>query len=114
MILADFPSIIYVPPPEDEFGELRFFHASLPDFLLDRSRSKDVFLDEGAAYAKFTALSVKHINKTTPLWNVRGMSFPSRRDFTDSMNIKSVFITHFGGVASMLVHLQSSLGSCVG
>ena len=83
MTLTDLHSIIYVPPPEDEFGEVRFFHASLSDFLLDRSRSKDLFLDEGAAYAKLTSLAVKHINNPAELllWNVRGMSLPSCHDF---------------------------------
>ena len=39
MILTDLHSIIYLPSPGDELRELQFFHASLPDFLLDRSRS---------------------------------------------------------------------------
>jgi len=113
MILADLHSIIYVPLPGDEFGELRFFHASLPDFLLDRSRSKDLFLDEGTAYAKLTGLVGKHIDNPFP-WNDQGMSFPSCCDFIDSMKTKAAFITHFGGVASMLVHPRSSLKTCVG
>jgi len=77
MILTDLHSIIYVPLIPWE--ELRFFHASLPDFLLDRSRSKDLFLDQGAAYAKLTGLAVKHINNPieSPLLNDQGhgMSF---------------------------------------
>jgi hypothetical protein len=79
MILTDLHSIIYVPPPGHEISEPRFFHASLPDFLLDRSRSMDLFLDQGAAYAKLTGLAVKHINNPTesPLRNDQGMFFPS-------------------------------------
>ena len=117
MILTDLHSIIYVPPPGDEFGELRFFHASLPDFLLDRSRSMDLFLDQGAGYAKLTRLAVKHINNPTDslLWNHQGISLPFHCDFIDLMKMpKSVFIVHLGGVVSMLVHLQSSLRTCVG
>ena len=77
-ILTDLHSIIYVPPPGDESGELRFFHASLPDFLLDRSRSVDLFLDQGAAYAKLTRLAVKHINDImeSPMKDHQCMSFP--------------------------------------
>jgi hypothetical protein len=77
MILSDLHSIIYVPPPGNDISELRFFHASLPDFLLDRSRSMDLFLDQGAAYAKLTGLAVKHIENPTesPLWDYRRMSF---------------------------------------
>jgi hypothetical protein len=94
MILTDLHSIIYVPPPGDKFGELRFFHASLPDFLLDRSRSMDLFLDQGAAYAKLTGLAVKHINNPTesPLSRPRydsGVSFPSCCDLVDSMKMKT-------------------------
>jgi hypothetical protein len=78
MILTDLHSIIYVPPPSDEWGGLRLFHASLSDFLLDRSRSMDLFLDQGAAYAKLTGLAVKHINNPSksPLGIDRCMSFP--------------------------------------
>jgi hypothetical protein len=91
MILTDLHSIIYVPPPGDRFGELQFFHASLPDFLLDRSRSKDLFLDQGAAYAKLTGLAVKHINNPikSPLRDDPGMSSPSCCDFINSMKMKS-------------------------
>jgi len=77
-LLADLHAIISVPPgemdqilndplppPWGEFCEFQFFHASLPDFLLDRSRSRDLFVDEGAAYLKFTELAVKHINNPT-------------------------------------------------
>jgi len=84
MILTYLHSIIYVPPPGDQFGKLRFFHASLPDFLLDRSRSMNLFLDQGAAYAKIIGLAVKHINDITesPMSeNNRCMSFPYCRDF---------------------------------
>ena len=115
MILNDLHSIIYVPHPEDEFGELRFFHASLPDFLQDRSRSKDLFLDEGAAYAKLTGLAVKHINNNKYLpRHAQCMSFPSCCDFIDSMKMKTLLIVHFGGVASTLVHPRSSLKTCAG
>ena len=83
MILTDVHSIIYVPPLGYEFGVVRFFQASLPDFLLDRSRSMDLFLDQGAAYTKFTRLAVKHINNPTesPLENDQCMSSPSCCDF---------------------------------
>ena len=117
MILADLHSIIYVPPPGDEgFKELRFFHASLPDFLLDRSRSKDLFLNQSAAYAKLTGLAMKHIKNPTksPLGNDQCKSFPSCCDFIDSMKMKTVFIMHFGIVVSKLVHPQSSLMICAG
>ena len=116
MILTDLHSIIYVPPPRDVFNEPKFFHASLPDFLLDRSRSKDLFLDRGAGYTKLTGLTMKHINNPaeSPLGNYQCMSFPSCCDFIDSMKMKTVFNLHFSGVVSTLVHPQSSLRTCAG
>jgi hypothetical protein len=115
MILTDLHSIISVPPP-NRFRELRFFHASLPEFLLDRSRSMDLFLDHGAGYAKLTGLAVKHINNPTesPLWNDQCMSFPSCCDLINSMKNKTVFIAHFGSVVSKLVPPRSSLRTCAG
>jgi len=91
MILTDLHSIIYVPPPGDDFRELQFFHASLSDFLLDRSRSMDLFLDQGAAYAKLTKLAVNHIKNPTgsPLGNDQGMSSPFCCDFINSIKMKS-------------------------
>ena len=76
MMLTDLHSIIYLPSPGDELRELQFFHASLPDFLLDRSRSKDLFLDQGAACTKLAGLAMKHINNPTesPLKNDPCMS----------------------------------------
>ena len=116
MILTDLHSIVYVPPPADALGELRFFHASLPDFLLDRSRSKDLFLDQGAAYAKLTGLTVKHINNPIefPLRATRGMSFPSCCDSIDSKKMKTMSIAHFGLVVFKPIHPQSSLRTCAG
>ena len=115
MILADLHSIIRFPPPGDQLGELRFSHALLPDFLLDRSCSKDLFLDQGAAYAKLTGLAVKHINISTesPLEIYQCMSSLCC-DFIYSMRMKTVFISHFGCVASKLVHPRSSLRTCAG
>jgi len=114
MILSDLHSIISVPSPESAFSGIWFFHASLPDFLLDQSRSTDLFLDQGVAYAKFTSLFVKHINNPIEslLENYQRMSFPSCFAFIDSMKVKTVFIAHFYGVVSKLVHPRSSLRTC--
>jgi hypothetical protein len=116
MILTDLHSIVNIPLRGDEFSEVRFFHASLRDFLLDRSRSMDLFLDQGAAYAKLTRLAMKHIKNPTksPLRDYQSMSFPSCCGFVDSIKMKRVFIVHFGGVVSTLIHPRSSLRTCAG
>ena len=49
-VLGDILSLVYVPENED--GSIKIYHASLPDFLQDRSRSKDFYLDPSATYVK--------------------------------------------------------------
>jgi hypothetical protein len=51
----------------------------------------DLFLDQGAAYAKLTGLAVKHINNPTesPLGDDYCMSFPSCCDLIDLMKMKA-------------------------
>jgi hypothetical protein len=106
MILTDLHSIIYVPPLGDKIGELRFFHASLPDFLLDQSRSKDLFLNQDTIYTKLIGLLVKHMNNPTesPLREFQCTFFPSYCDFLNSMKVQTMFIVHFSGIASKFIH----------
>jgi len=116
MILSDIHSILFVPAPEDSFKKLKFFHASLSDFLLDRSRSMDLFLDQGIVCAKFTSLAVKHINNSTKalLRKDQCMPFSFCRDFINPIKMKTqtMFMLHFSGVVSRLIHPQSSLRTC--
>ncbi|KAJ3509453.1 hypothetical protein NLJ89_g5209 [Agrocybe chaxingu] len=60
-ILADMHSIIYVPSPEGEEGELRLLHASLSDFLFDEQRSVEFFIDPGQAHSRFTRHYIRHL-----------------------------------------------------
>lgn len=48
--LLDMHSIVHVPELSS-FEELRFYHTSFPDFLLDQSRSREYFIDIGKAHA---------------------------------------------------------------
>ncbi|KDR78446.1 hypothetical protein GALMADRAFT_243821 [Galerina marginata CBS 339.88] len=48
-ILIDLHSVLHVPALEQKWQNLRILHASLRDFLLDSSRSKDFHVDEGIA-----------------------------------------------------------------
>ena len=51
----DMQSIVRVPVPSNQdVEELRFYHASFSDFLLDQSRSGDYFIDIGKAHAHLT------------------------------------------------------------
>jgi hypothetical protein len=118
MVMRDLHSIISVPSHADRFCELRFFHASLPDFLLDRSRSRDLFLEQRAAYGKLTSLAVKHINK--PSKSLLGVfpsqctPFPCCRDFTILTKTKLFPTGHFDFVVSKLIYPRRSLRSYVG
>jgi hypothetical protein len=50
----DMQSIVFVPEHTahwENAQELRFYHASFPDFLLDQSRSGEYFIDIGKAHA---------------------------------------------------------------
>lgn len=43
--LVDMHALVFVPPPTDEESVLRIHHASLCDFLVDRTRSHDLYID---------------------------------------------------------------------
>jgi hypothetical protein len=49
-VMGDVLSLVYVPENAD--GSIKIYHASLPDFLQDRSRSKAFYLDPSATYVK--------------------------------------------------------------
>ena len=117
MILSDIHSIISVPAPAHHNERLQFFHASLSDFLLDRSRSKDLFLDQGSGYAKITGLALKHINNPTESrsgLDMPCMSFRYCCDFWHSTKMKSSFMKYFAFVVSKFIHPQGSLRTCAG
>ena len=62
IILCDLHSLVLLPSPGDDQTELRIFHASFPDFLLDRSRSGKFFIDIRQASTKITTLCLKHLS----------------------------------------------------
>lgn len=63
IILSELHSIISVPSPDDPQGILRISHASLSDFLLDRSRAGKFFIDTGVGHAKIALLVLKHMEQ---------------------------------------------------
>ena len=44
-VLSGLHSLLYLPPEDDRRGEIKVFHASLSDFLLDAKRSGRFFID---------------------------------------------------------------------
>jgi hypothetical protein len=62
IVLSDLHSIISVPSPDEQDSPLRLFHASLGDFLTDRSRSGDTFfLDSGVCHRNIVNRIVKQV-----------------------------------------------------
>ena len=61
-ILSDLHSIMAVPSADERDLPLRFFHASLGDFLTDHSRSVDTFfLDSGVCHRNIVNKIIKQL-----------------------------------------------------
>jgi hypothetical protein len=66
MVLSDLHSIISVPPPGEQDMLVQFFHASLGDFLVDPSRSGEMFfLDPGIGHRKIATQILKEIESNS-------------------------------------------------
>lgn len=65
-MLSDMHAFIHVPKPDDPYDAIRIHHASLPDFLFDRSRSGKFFIDSGNGHANVTTLWIKYVQRRTP------------------------------------------------
>ena len=67
MILSDLHSIISVPSPDEKKTPLRLFHASLGDFLTDRSRCGDTFfLDSGVCHRNIVNRVLRQLRVMNP------------------------------------------------
>lgn len=63
--LSDLHSIIAVPSPQENvIHHLRLFHASLGDFLFDKARSGNLFIDFQNAHAHFARYCIMHMSLT--------------------------------------------------
>ncbi|KAF8801499.1 hypothetical protein BYT27DRAFT_6794889 [Phlegmacium glaucopus] len=65
IMLSDLHSIIDVPVPSANrvLPVIRIYHASLGDFLLDKSRSAELYIDSGSAHANLMQYFIKHLSK---------------------------------------------------
>jgi hypothetical protein len=63
IILSDLHSAVGLPEEDD--GPIRVFHASLIDFLLDRARSGNYYIDANAAHSSITRCLLKSITQET-------------------------------------------------
>ncbi|KAF8801487.1 hypothetical protein BYT27DRAFT_7174195 [Phlegmacium glaucopus] len=66
IILNALHSIMDVPVPSTDIVSptIRIYHASLGDFLLDKSRSAKLYIDAGSAHANLTQYFLKHLSNT--------------------------------------------------
>ncbi|KAF8802055.1 hypothetical protein BYT27DRAFT_7113565 [Phlegmacium glaucopus] len=66
IILSDLHSIMDMPVPATDMNssQICLYHASLGDFLLDKSRSAGFYIDAGNAHANLTRYFLKHLSKT--------------------------------------------------
>jgi hypothetical protein len=71
--LMDLHSVLHVPAitaedqdDDHEENELRFFHASLQDFLFNPSRSKDFYIDQSEAHARIAQHFLQYIREYSP------------------------------------------------
>ncbi|KDR78489.1 hypothetical protein GALMADRAFT_1253309 [Galerina marginata CBS 339.88] len=68
-ILIDLHSVLHVPALKsegeeiDNLGELYILHASLQDFLLDSSRSKDFHVDQGVVCERIARLFLRYMRE---------------------------------------------------
>ena len=65
ILFSDLSSIIALPLPEEADGkhEIQILHASLTDFLYDRSRSVDMFVDVEVAHAFIAIRLIRRFNQ---------------------------------------------------
>ena len=92
-ILSDLHSIMAVPSADRRDHPLRFFHASLGDFLTDHSRSSDTFfLDSGVCHRNIVNRIIKHL--MNPATGSRFNSFAS--PLFNILNVLSMIaLVHF-------------------
>ncbi|KIM37579.1 hypothetical protein M413DRAFT_257752 [Hebeloma cylindrosporum] len=65
-MLSDMHAFVHVPKPGDPYDAIRIHHASLPDFLFDRSRSGRFFIDSRHGHANVTTHWIKFVQRATP------------------------------------------------
>jgi len=86
LILADLHSVLFVPLPDSREDDLRIYHASLGDFLMDRSRSGNFFIATSKAFARMALHCVKHVSMIPDL-------LPTSSDLT--IYDHNIFSSHF-------------------
>ena len=64
LCLSGLHSILDIPPPTDDYNPIRLFHASLGDFLVDKLRSGNYFLDELIVHTNIAQCCLPRLTST--------------------------------------------------
>lgn len=75
IVLSEIHTILSVPAPGDNTREIRLHHQSLGDFLLDQSRSKDLWIDSGQTHAILATLWLRLSKRQTNLDSSSGFYY---------------------------------------
>jgi hypothetical protein len=107
VLFADLAAVILCKPPSQGIPELKFLHASLPDFLVDKSRSKryHIDLDEYT-----TSLLCKFLERDPPILDLL-RSGDDLRAITDQEQNRLRAIQNLLGKAKSSERLHSALMS---
>ena len=68
-VLGNLASLVYLPPPDEDRAPFRFYHQSLGDFLSDKTRCRELFVDSETLKA-ICAKRFTHILKGAPTFAI--------------------------------------------
>ena len=63
ILVSDLHSVIYFPPPDQPRRAIRIYHQSFCDFLIDRGRAREFFLDSQTIEARLVCRWIPYMEK---------------------------------------------------
>ncbi|KAJ2927465.1 hypothetical protein H1R20_g9633, partial [Candolleomyces eurysporus] len=108
-VFRNLNSLVYIPSMEDGGSPYRLYHKSLVDFLQDRSRS-------GNLYVESKVVSEHLIDRYFHLWRSRGpqrvLTPQQRKDFFDNFFSREILSNVLSESANEPRHLDTTILSC--
>ncbi|KAF8198431.1 hypothetical protein BJ912DRAFT_25915 [Pholiota molesta] len=81
VLFADLTAVILCEPPTAAYSQLKFLHASLPDFLVDKSRSEQYHIDLDECRTNLLCRFLqRHPPILDPLWSDNDLRAAMRRE----------------------------------
>ncbi|KIM36992.1 hypothetical protein M413DRAFT_31167 [Hebeloma cylindrosporum] len=77
ILMSDLHALVYLPPPDKLYMPIEIYHASFSDFLVDRRRSQEFFLDPETTHASLACRWIPYMEKTRgpKKWSQSKMAF---------------------------------------